>query len=370
MSDAALSTCVYGDPKTGKGVATLYAAWDAAYVGPKASAIIEPAKALLGFTPAFQQVLLISQIPGAAAAALKAGYKKLVVDDLSLLASNSEADYKRAFSGSSNRYAPWNAFRADLQGLLYHVCTTLGISVFFTAHEKAMQDERVAENGQTKKALRGGPRLPLGMQEDLPAYMDLVFRVQHSQLSPRGLVRYGWPYVLRGGGADPDYVTGDRLNIAPDCANLNLGEIFRDAGHGDQFKRPALWHEWIEGAVTHYAKLLATAEKDLGEVDKINGELIARGMETFKGDSRPVQWALNDAAARAYLSKHGRRANPFQAWTGLGNLSSVPVVGTGAAALSMDGAAPAATNGATNGVPAPSTMPAPPLTLGAPPLKI
>lgn len=341
-TETALSTCLYGDPKTGKSLAVIWAAPDAAYMGPKESAIVLPAESMLGYRPSFTPVLLISQIPVIAWEAKKRGFRKVVVDDLSHLAANTELWHKSQPYGGNN-FKVWGAVRADLQTMVYQVCNVLGMTAFFTAHEKAAQ---AADPATGKKAMRGGPKLPSGFQEDLPSYMDLVYRVQHSGSSPRGLVKYGWPYIIRAGGGDLDYTAGDRFNVAPDCANLNLGEVFRHFNGGtiaDQFRRPAPWHDWIEGAVEHYSKQVATNEKDLAVVSDINRELIKVGLEAFKGDRRPVQWALNDTLARAYLRVHSRQADPWQAFMGMGNLSSVPVVApvqSGPDLTAMAGAAP------------------------------
>lgn len=344
----ASNICTYGDLKQGKTVASIMAGWDGVFVGPKESAVADPANHMVGVQVVFWQVRTIADVRAAAHEAKRRGFKKMIADDFSHVAMNTEVAYKEQFKGSSNRYAPWNSLRADFHGLLAD-CTSLDMDFLFTAHLTPPRVEKMGENGAIKKAMQGGPRLPLGMQEDLPGYMDLVLRTQLAEDSPRGKFKYGWPVVYRNGPYDTDYCTGDRNHVAPDCGNMNLAEILRAASPAiaERFKRPPQLHEFIEGAVEYYSKALVGADEMVQE--KIYGELIARCLEQFKtlGEKTAnisVMWALNDCSARAYLRVNSLRARPFALYTGLGNRVGVPIVGGGSGTtMAMDAPAVAST---------------------------
>jgi hypothetical protein len=156
-------------------------------------------------------------------------------------------------------------------------------------------------------AQRGGPALPGKLPEQLPTTADLVL---HAVFAPNlpGVMggRTGWSGIYRCAPADNAFVTGDRNNVTPDPAPMNLAELLRAAEYG---VARASGLEWMDDAVRVIAtELLAQPPAREKEV------LVYAVKNLFHPSTNPqhVTWVLRDAVDRVLIARTSPRTNPLR----------------------------------------------------------
>jgi hypothetical protein len=200
------------------------------------------------------------------------------VDDFSLLAEATIAVLEKRHSG----FKLWGALRdavLDFRDTARHA----GMHVVLTAHESTPR----TMNGTF---IRGGPRLPGRLPEDLPTACDLVLRASYDSS------RRGWHACYRCTIDDPSWVTKDRHGVTPDRSPMNVGEILRCAGY-DIRRAPGL--EWQEELVSVLSRALLESP---GEEKALMAEARELCAERTQNDLH-VRWVMRDALDRAALRR-------------------------------------------------------------------
>lgn len=269
----------YSGTKGGKTTDALYSFPCAYYIATPAA--LKPSEKIVGFSVHPNQVKEVARISDATKIVKTLGkdFDSCVVDDFSLLAERTFA----LLEGSKSGFKLWGALRNEVIEFR-DAARSCGKHIILTCHEAPPQ----VKNGWN---VRGGPRLPGRLPEELPAQCDFVLRGFYDP-SRRG----PWPMVYRCSPNDTGYISGDRFGVTPDHAPMNLGEIFRAAGF--KVKRaPGL--DWMEAVVEQGATMLTSnpADKEVEILRAMMGHIVAK----FTKDPRHIAWALRDARDRVAL---------------------------------------------------------------------
>lgn len=270
-------TAIYGPSGAGKTTDLLYSFPTGLFIAPPGA--IKPAYHVVGFVPAHTEAKTIFDATKIIKEHAKKGsYDSIVVDDFSLLADSTIGELEKKMSG----FKLWGALRdavLDFRDTARHV----GMHVILTAHESTPR----TINGVF---VRGGPKLPGRLPEDVPTACDLVLRAAFDQ------TRRGWHGCYRCTIDDPSWVTKDRHGVTPDKAPMNVAEILRSAGYSIA-RAPGLdWQEELVEALASAMVADPNAEAEL--VD----EAIALAREKTENDLH-VRWVVRDALDRAVLRR-------------------------------------------------------------------
>lgn len=204
----------------------------------------------------------------------------IVVDDFSLLVEQTVAQLEKKHSFGDM----WRALRSQV--LMMRDCaraaTGKGTHVIFNCHESPPRTS-------SGKFVRGGPALPGQLPEQFSAYSDVVARVVYDETAAP------WKFVLHTI-SDSQYIGGDRLDVFPRSAPMNLAEALRAAGYEVARPKNLLWQEKV--------------------VSKLSEGIEANGIENWRQTLKPaaeklsekhskahVRWALQDALHRAILTR-------------------------------------------------------------------
>lgn len=206
----------------------------------------------------------------------KGAFNDVVIDDLSFLAEQTFSELEKTKKG----FKLWGALR-DAMLEFRNAARFSGVNVIFNAWES---NPTTTEKGDFR---RGGPQLSGSLREAVPALCDVVLRAVHDTRAKP------WPVVYHCN-ADPNYVMGDRFDVAGAIspAPLNLGEILRASGlHIDR-----LWPEQ-EAEVAQIAAALMEKEK---------AEWPATANEVYKAllgayGFHRARWTVRDATDRALI---------------------------------------------------------------------
>lgn len=230
----------------------------------------------------------------------------LVLDDLTLYVDRTIRSLAAKGVGSKNHFELWGKIRIKLLDLR-DTGRRAGVHVFMNAHEGAPK----MVNGAR---VRGGPALPGAGAELVPAACDVVLRASPN---PMG-ISTGWKVEYRCTAEDLDYVSGDRYNVTPDHAPMNLGEILRAQGFPIRRHPDLLWQEEIvEKVASVILSDIANADLTKRALSVAFEEAIKRqgGIGTTQAEKdlreKRAVWVQRDAYDRAILrnaqSKHRRR---------------------------------------------------------------
>ena len=326
----------YAESKLGKTTDVLFSFPCAYYIATPAA--LKPSEEIVGFRLHPTQVREVPRISEATKILKDLGpqFDAIVVDDFSLLAEKTFAALEKVKSG----FKLFGALRDEVLAFR-DAARACGKHVILTCHLSPPQ----VKGGWS---IRGGPKLPGKLPEELPAQCDFVLRAFHEP-SRRG----PWPVVYRCSPADVGYISGDRFGVTPDYAPMNMGEIFR-AAHYKVKRAPGL--DWMEAVVERGATALLNNPPDK-EVEVLRA-MMAFIQQNHTKDTRHIAWALRDARDRAALRLAKTRIlDSFFAAP-----SSAPVFGTPTTPLSP-GAAPVIAPAPASPQPAAPTSGTPPLTL-------
>lgn len=276
---------IYGPSGLGKTTDLIYSFPGALFVAPPGA--LKPAHHVVGYVPQSVEASTIMDATSIVAKLAKSnpeGFNAVVVDDFSLLAESTVAALERKHTG----FKLWGAVR-DAVLAFRDTSRHAGLHVVLTAHESAPR----TMNGTF---IRGGPRLPGRLPEDLPTACDIVLRAAQDSS------RRGWHACYRCTVDDTQWVSKDRHGVTPDRAPMNLGEILRMAGY--QLPRaPGL--EWQEEMVEAISSLLVAGVMPMGtpsEEKAIVAEAIELAREQTHNELH-IRWMLRDALDRAALKR-------------------------------------------------------------------
>ena len=270
-------TAIYGPSSIGKTTDLIYSLPTALFLAPPGA--MKPAHHVVGFVPASAEATTIEDATKRLKEAGKSGkFDAVVVDDFSLLAETTVAHLEnvRKLSG----FKLWGAIRDSVLEFR-DTARRCGMHVVLIAHESTPR----TVNGTF---VRGGPKLPGKLPEDVPTACDTVLRAAHDP------TRKGWHASYRCTVDDPQWVTKDRHGVTPDRAPMNLGEILRAAGYTIP-RAPGL--EWQEGIVSALANALVQ--------DPTNAAAYLAEAQTMGASHSDnplhIRWVMRDALDRAAL---------------------------------------------------------------------
>tara|TARA_R100000008_G_scaffold86587_1_gene80322 strand:- start:1009 stop:1893 length:885 start_codon:yes stop_codon:yes gene_type:complete len=279
MSDGIFAV-IYGPSKTGKSTATGAAGAGGLFIAQTGGLL--PLKNYLGLEKVRVQAAQNVQHAGDIVTKAAGKVPTIVVDDLSLLTevTVTELEKNHTFGEMWRKLRHQVLFMRDAA----RYATSNGTHVIFNCHQSPPKTS-------SGKYVRGGPKLPGQLPEQFSAFADIVARVEYEETAAP------WKYVLRTG-PNPEYISGDRLDIFPDPAPMNLGEALRAAGY--ELPRPKEL-EWMEPLV-----------------DKTSALVLSEGLENWREtlrkvgtkirdqhDLRHVRWALQDSLHRAVIKNAG-----------------------------------------------------------------
>lgn len=274
----------YGPSGSGKSTDMIYSFPTGLFIAPPGA--LKPALGVVGFVPDSVPAKTIMEATKVLESEGKKGkYGSIIVDDFSLLAEQTvsalEAKGKTGFK-------LWGELR-DIVLEFRDTARQAGLHVGMTAHESTPREV----NGVK---IRGGPRLPGRLPEDVPTACDMVFRSAYDK------TRRGWQMCYRCTISDPQWITKDRHGVTPDFAPMNTGEILRAAGYNIP-RAPGL--EWQEELVDALAKSMAANPSQ-------EQALVKEAIEIAKertDNQLHIRWVLRDALDRAALIR--AKANVF-----------------------------------------------------------
>ena len=276
IESSAIFAVIYGPSKTGKSTATGAAGASGLFLAQPGGLL--PVSRFLGLS-GIEYLSPKGIIETAALITSNAGkHPTIVVDDLSILTEVTLATLEKTHTG-------WDMWRELRSQILFlrdsaRLATSKGTHVIFNCHESPPKTT-------SGKYVRGGPKLPGQLPEQFSAFADVVARVQYDATAAP------WKYVLRTG-PDAEYICGDRLDIFPDPAPMNLSEAMRCAGY--DLPRPK-GLEWQESVVEQLSQKLL--EEGLLDWRKI---LRPAAEKLRKNYSLPhIRWAMQDSLNRAVL---------------------------------------------------------------------
>jgi len=272
---------IYGPAGTGKTTDLLYSFPNGFFVAPPGA--LKPAYNVVGYVPKSGEAATIQEATALVKAKAKENkFDAVIVDDFSLLAESTVNVLEKKLSG----FKLWGAIR-DAVLEFRDTARHAGLHVILTAHESTPR----TVNGTF---VRGGPRLPGRLPEDVPTACDLVLRATVDQN------RRGWHACYRCTIDDPNWCTKDRHGVTPDRAPMNTAEILRMAGYTIR-RAPGL--EWQEEIVDALAAALVEVP---AEEKALMHEAVNLCAEHTSNDLH-VRWVMRDALDRAALLR--ARAN-------------------------------------------------------------
>lgn len=285
----------YGQSKVGKTTDNLFSFPNAFYIARPGA--LKPSENVCGFSIPPENVYYAADLDDAIAKVrevkARKKFKELVVDDLSFLCDAT----MRKFA-ASKQDGGWGLDGWKLWGAVYNKvldfrneCRLAGFHVVLNAHEK-----------ESKPPVRGGPRLPGKLPEQLPADCDLVMRA--TMLAPaEQMGKLGWKGVYRCAPWDTGWISADRHGVAPDYGPMNIGEILRAAGY--VVTRPP----GLEKMETYVESM----SNDLWVSGPTNDKAVAQQYAAFfTAHNTPLllmRWIIRDALDRVTIRR--ARANPL-----------------------------------------------------------
>lgn len=283
LQDQPAVVATYGVPGSGKSTDALYSFPRGLFVA--APGALKPAAFVVGYTPAMIQLHTIGDLIKLIKSLKLGQYDAIVIDDFSMICDHTLMTLEGKFTG----WKLWGEIRSQLLEFR-EASRSCGMHVVLNAHESAPA---------TKDGffIRGGPRLPGKMPEDLSAACDIVLRSQKTD----GII--GWPVTYRCTVQDASYISKDRHGVTPDFAPMNLAEILRMAQYKIQ-RAPGL--EWQEGVAEGIANSLLGKAQDQVQPTIQNVLTYTRS----KGyTDLHARWAIRDGLARWILRK--ANSNPM-----------------------------------------------------------
>lgn len=268
----------YGPSGSGKTCDQLYSFPQGLFVAPPGA--LKPAEKVIGFVPAQVEAATIMDATKIVQEQVKnkGKYDAVIVDDFSLLADSTLSVLEKKFSG----FKLWGELRNVILNFR-NEARHAGLHVVLTAHESAPK----TSNGIF---VRGGPRLPGRLPEDVPTACDLVLRASYDS------TRRGWHACYRCTVDDPNWVSKDRHGVTPDRAPMNTAEILRAAGYSI---RRAPGCDWQEPIVDVLSKALVESPND----EKAFMEEAVGMCREHTDNDLLVRWVMRDALDRAALSR-------------------------------------------------------------------
>lgn len=268
---------IYGPSGLGKTTDMLYSFPCGLFVAPPGA--LKPAHNVVGFVPQSIEAATIMEATDILRKQGKTGaFDAIIVDDFSLLAEQTVAALEKKHSG----FKLWGAVR-DVVLEFRDTARHVGMHVILTAHESSPK----TTNGCF---IRGGPRLPGRLPEDVPTVCDIVLRAATDS------TRRGWHACYRNSIDDSQWVTKDRHGVTPDKAPMNLGEILRLAGYTLR-RAPGL--EWQDEFVTAVSNdLLANPGQEKTVLSQAAEACRAQGLNDLH-----TRWSIRDAVDRVSLAR-------------------------------------------------------------------
>lgn len=290
----------YGASKLGKTTDLIYTFSTRAYY-IAVPAALKPSEGVVGITLNERAIFNAATIEDATKKVQEIGklrgsdgrnpFDAVVVDDFSLLAEQTFSVLERKHSG----YKLFGALRDDVLEFRA-ACRNAGLHVFVNAHETSPSQKNGAY-------VRGGPKLPGKLPEDLPAAFDLVLRAAAAPGAN------GWPVIYKCDPHDSTFISGDRHGVTPMASPLNIGEIMRAAGYA---VRRAAGMEWLDGAADYLAaELKARPGEEKAILQQVTDYILTTKYPRVKsgeaGDDERrrallhVRWAIRDGRDRALI---------------------------------------------------------------------
>jgi hypothetical protein len=286
---------IYSPPKRGKTSDVLFAFPRAKWIA--APGALKPSLGLVGYEPPRGDQHDAESIADATkiVSEVKAGaYDAVVVDDLSLLVDRTVARLARS---GADGFGLWGKVHDQILALR-EASRRAGMHVAITCHESP---PHVADG----TSYPGAPALPgKTLPYKLPAACDLVL---HAEPAPMGTVSLGWRVLYRCDPTDASWISGDRHNVTPDPAPMNLGEILRLAGRVGGNPRfgprrlPGL--EWQEPLVQKASERIEPLLGDDDAVRDVLRAVVHGAQKHHRADERHALWAARDALDRAILNR-------------------------------------------------------------------
>jgi hypothetical protein len=297
----------YGAPKKGKTTDCLLSFPRAVWIA--APGALKPSLGVAGYEPPDADQHNVEDILAATEIIqrLPAGkYDALVVDDLTLLVDRTVTLLsKRGVSG----YDLWGAIHTRLLALR-EAGRRSGVHVVLNAHESPPHmDSGTLYPGSLALP---GKTLPY----KIPAAADVVL---HAESAPDGTIVHGWKVLYRCDPTSSTWLTGDRHNVIPNPAPMNLGEILRLIGEVNQNPRfgprRLAGLEWQEAIVEKASRAIQAVLADDNAVGGLLKQTFDHVTAKFKADERHAIWTVRDALDRAVLrnalSGHRRKHYGF-----------------------------------------------------------
>jgi hypothetical protein len=263
---------------------------DATYLAPNDGCVL-PAT-WLDWTPKVAIIPPAAGLLGLAQAIHKVGNRDrvVVVDDFSVMVRARFRELKKM----SNTV--WHATDQLALEVLDHVlpaAKNASAHVFMTAHEQAPREIK-KENQATVRYIKGCPMLA-GWQlpDEFPGLVDFIARVVDTRETS------GWPYAYQTG-PDPEYVTGDRLSIAPPQFPMNLRELMLAAGY--DLPRPKVL-DWMDPVIEKLSDVLVAAEENDDDKEEVLNKVLPKLLDKTKNE-RHIRWVIADSFDRAVLKQH------------------------------------------------------------------
>lgn len=273
---------IYGPSGAGKTTDLLYSFPNGIFIAPPGA--IKPAHKVVGHVPESTEAATIME---ATELVKKLGqnkkYDAIIVDDFSLLAEQTVAALEKKLSG----FKLWGEMR-NVVLAFRDTARRAGMHVVLTAHESTPR----TVNGTF---IRGGPKLPGRLPEDVPTACDLVLRASFDGN------RRGWHGCYRCTIDDTQWVTKDRHGVTPDRAPMNTAEILRAAGY---FIRRPPGLEWQEELVEALASAMTA---DPSSEAALVQEAIELARE-HTDDDLHIRWVLRDSLDRSILQRAKQNA--------------------------------------------------------------
>jgi hypothetical protein len=269
---------IYGPSGLGKTTDLLYSFPCGLFVAPPGA--LKPALKVVGFMPESTEAGTIMEATEIVRKQAKnaGAFDAIIVDDFSLLAEQTVVALEKKHSG----FKLWGAVR-DVVLEFRDTARHAGMHVILTAHESSPK----TTNGTF---IRGGPRLPGRLPEDVPTVCDIVLRAASDT------TRRGWHACYRCTVDDPNWVSKDRHGVTPDKAPMNLGEILRLAGYP---LRRAPGMEWLDTFVEAVSNdLLANPGQE-----KVILKQAAEACQSGGYGDLHIRWGLRDALDRVSLTR-------------------------------------------------------------------
>ena len=268
----------YGPSGSGKTTDTGYSFPRALFIAVRGA--LQSVRTVCGYEPTVEAATTIEDITKRIASLKPGQFDSVVVDDFSYIAEQTMAKLEKKYKG----FQLWGALR-DLTLDFRNTARNANCHVILNAWEAGPKDK----NGQR---VRGGPKLPADMPEQMPAMTDITLRCSIDQM------RKPWPGVYRCF-LSSDYVMKDRFDVVPriDPAPMNLAEVLRTVGY-PVARHPAL--EWQEEVVEQIAQqILAGSPSEMVKMaNDTYAALIAGGASTAA-----ARWTLRDGVDRAVIRR-------------------------------------------------------------------